>query len=90
VISILVSVLPYAVGAALAAPIVAVVTAVILSKSGRPIASSWVFVAGAATLDIVFATIVLVAFWEKEPAARPETWGPTSTSSSACCSSGSV
>jgi threonine/homoserine/homoserine lactone efflux protein len=61
--SLLLDVLPYALAAALAAPIVAVVTAVILSKSQRPIASSWVFVAGAATLDALFAAVILVVFW---------------------------
>jgi threonine/homoserine/homoserine lactone efflux protein len=53
--------LPYAVAAALAAPVVAVVTAVILAESRRPIASAWTFTAGAASLCAVFAAALLIA-----------------------------
>ncbi len=57
------SILPYALAAACAAPIVAVVTAVILSKSSRPVPGGIVFTAGAGSLDAVVATVILVAFW---------------------------
>jgi threonine/homoserine/homoserine lactone efflux protein len=54
-------VLPYGLAAAAAAPIVAVVTALILARSARPLLSAWVFTAGAAALDVVFAIGLLVA-----------------------------
>lgn len=57
---LILNVLPYGLAAALAAPIVAVVTAVILSKSERPLLSAWTFTAGAAGLDIVY-TLGLLA-----------------------------
>jgi hypothetical protein len=49
----------YGLAAAAAAPIAAVVTAFILGKSTRPLASSAAFVAGAAFLCVVFAVVVL-------------------------------
>ena len=51
--------LPYALGAAAAAPIVLVVSAVIVTKAKRPIAAGLAFVAGAVALDVVFAIIIL-------------------------------
>ena len=52
--------LPYALGAMLAAPIVLVVSAVIVTKAKRPIASGVAFVSGAVFLDVVFAIIILI------------------------------
>jgi cytochrome c biogenesis protein CcdA len=46
--------------AAAAAPIVAVVTALILARSKRPLLSAWVFTAGAAALDVVFTVGLLI------------------------------
>jgi threonine/homoserine/homoserine lactone efflux protein len=57
--ALILNVLPYGLAAALAAPIVAVVTAVILAKSERPLLSAWTFTAGAAALDIVYAVGLL-------------------------------
>jgi threonine/homoserine/homoserine lactone efflux protein len=57
--TLILNVLPYGLAAALAAPIVAVVTAVILAKSERPLLSAWTFTAGAAALDIVYAVGLL-------------------------------
>jgi threonine/homoserine/homoserine lactone efflux protein len=62
------SILPYAIAAALAAPIVAVVTAVILSKSSRPVPGGLMFTAGAGSLDVLVATVILVAFWGTDAA----------------------
>lgn len=56
---LILNVLPYGLAAALAAPIVAVVTAVILAKSERPLLSAWTFTAGAAALDIVYTVALL-------------------------------
>jgi threonine/homoserine/homoserine lactone efflux protein len=53
--------LPYALAAAAAAPIVAVVTSLILAESKRPLASAWTFTAGAATLDLLFSVALLAA-----------------------------
>jgi threonine/homoserine/homoserine lactone efflux protein len=58
---LILNVLPYGLAAAAAAPIVAVVTALILAHSERPLLSAWVFTAGAAALDVVFAVALLVA-----------------------------
>jgi hypothetical protein len=58
---LILNVLPYGLAAAAAAPIVAVVTALILAKSKRPLLSAWVFTAGAAALDVAFAAALLVA-----------------------------
>jgi hypothetical protein len=52
---LIISILPYAVAAAAAAPIVAVVTALILAESKRPLLSAWMFTAGAAGLDVLFS-----------------------------------
>jgi hypothetical protein len=60
---LLVSTLPYAIAAALAAPIVAVVSALILAKSKRPLRDTWVFTAAAGSLDALIAAILLFAFW---------------------------
>ena len=58
---LLVQVAIYGLAAALAAPIAIVVTALILGKSASPVVAAWTFVAGAALLDIVFATVILAA-----------------------------
>jgi hypothetical protein len=58
---LLVQVAVYGLAAAFAAPIAAVVTALILGKSERPVAGAWTFVAGAAFLDVVFAAVILAA-----------------------------
>jgi hypothetical protein len=58
---LILNVLPYGLAAAAAAPIVAVVTALILARSKRPLLSAWVFTAGAAALDIAFAVALLIA-----------------------------
>jgi hypothetical protein len=55
----LLDVLPYGLAAAAAAPAAAVVTALILAESERPVMSVWVYIAGAALLDAVFAAILL-------------------------------
>jgi hypothetical protein len=55
----LLDVLPYGLAAAAAAPAAAVVTALILAESERPVMSAWVYIAGAALLDAVFAAILL-------------------------------
>ncbi len=52
--------LPYALGAMAAAPIVLVVSAVIVTKAKRPVAAGMAFVAGAVALDVVFAIIILI------------------------------
>jgi hypothetical protein len=57
--SLLVQVAIYGLAAALAAPVAAVVSAVILGKSSRPVLSTWTFVAGAAFLDVVLAAVIL-------------------------------
>jgi threonine/homoserine/homoserine lactone efflux protein len=54
------SMLPYALGAMAAAPIVLVVSAVIVTKAKRPVASGLAFVSGAVFLDVVFAIIILI------------------------------
>jgi hypothetical protein len=59
--SLLVQVAIYGLAAAAAAPIAAVVSAVILGKSARPVLAAWTFVAGAAFLDVVFAVVILAA-----------------------------
>lgn len=59
--SLLVQVALYGLAAAFAAPIAAVVSALILGKSKRPVAAAWTFVAGAAFLDVVFAAVVLAS-----------------------------
>jgi hypothetical protein len=57
--SLLVQVTLYGLAAAAAAPIAIVVSALILGKSKRPLASAWTFTAGAAFLDLVIAAVVL-------------------------------
>ncbi len=51
----------YGLAAAAAAPIALVVCALILGMSGRPLAGAWTFTAGAAFLDVVFATVILAS-----------------------------
>jgi threonine/homoserine/homoserine lactone efflux protein len=51
--------LPYALGAMAAAPIVLVVSAVIVTKAKRPVAAGMAFVMGAVALDVAFAIIIL-------------------------------
>ena len=57
---LLLSLVPYGIAAALAAPAAAVVAAFILGKAQRPLLGSSAFVAGAAVLDAVFALVILV------------------------------
>jgi hypothetical protein len=59
--SLPVQVAVYGLAAAFAAPIGAVVSALILGKSRRPVVGAWTFVAGAAFLDAVFAAVILAA-----------------------------
>ena len=59
--SLLVQVAIYGLAAAFAAPIAAVVSALILGESKRPVVSAWTFVAGAAFLDILFSVVVLAS-----------------------------
>ena len=59
--NLLAQVAVYGLAAAAAAPVAAVVSALILGKSTRPLLSAWTFTAGAATLDIAFAVIVLAS-----------------------------
>lgn len=56
---LLVQVAVYGLAAAAAAPIAAVVTALVLGRPRRPLLAAWTFVAGAAFLDVVFAAVVL-------------------------------
>jgi hypothetical protein len=56
---LILNVLPYALAAAAAAPVVAVVTAVILAESHRPVLSAWTFTAGAAVLVVVYSVVLL-------------------------------
>jgi Kef-type K+ transport system membrane component KefB len=57
--NLLLDVLPYGLAAAAAAPAAAVVTALILGESRRPLTSAWTFTAGAALLAGVFAGAML-------------------------------
>jgi len=59
--SLLAQLILYGLAAAVAAPVGAVVSAVILSKSKRPIAGVLVFTAGALLLDVVIVVIVLAS-----------------------------
>lgn len=59
--SLLVSLIPYGLAAAAAAPAAAVFAALVLSQAKRPVVAGWVFVAGAAGFDALFAVIVLAA-----------------------------
>ncbi len=59
--SLLVQVAIYGLAAALAAPVAIVVTAMILGKSKRPLASAWLFVAGAASLDFVLSALFIAS-----------------------------
>jgi Sap, sulfolipid-1-addressing protein len=56
---LILNVLPYALAAAAAAPVVAVVTAVILAESRRPILSAWIFTTGAGALAIFYSIVLL-------------------------------
>ena len=64
--------LPYALGAMAAAPIVLVVSAVIVTKAKRPVAAGMAFVMGAVALDVVFAVIIL---WIAEAAGADSSSG---------------
>jgi hypothetical protein len=57
--NLILNVLPYGLAAALAAPAAAVVTALILGESRRPLASAATFIGGAALLDAVFIGVSL-------------------------------
>jgi hypothetical protein len=59
--SLLVHVAVYGLAAACAAPIAAVVSALILGKSTRPQLGAWTFTGGAAILDLVVAVVVLAS-----------------------------
>lgn len=59
--SLLVQVAIYGLAAAVAAPIAAVISALILGKSKRPVVGAWTFTAGAAFLDVLFAVVVLAS-----------------------------
>jgi threonine/homoserine/homoserine lactone efflux protein len=56
---LLLSLVPYGLAAALAAPAAAVVAALILGKAQRPLLGGVAFVAGAALLEAVFAALIL-------------------------------
>lgn len=56
---LLLSLIPYGLAAALAAPAAAVVAALILGKAERPLLGGLAFVAGAALLEAVFAALIL-------------------------------
>lgn len=56
---LILNVLPYALAAAAAAPVVAVVTSVIIAESQRPLLSAWTFTAGAAGLVLLFSIALL-------------------------------
>jgi len=58
--SLIGSMFPYAVAAMAAAPIVLVITAVIVSKAKRPVSASFAFILGAVFLDVIFAIIILL------------------------------
>jgi hypothetical protein len=62
VADLLVQMALYGLAAAVAAPIAVVLSALILSQSKRPLASVWVFTAGAAFLDLLIIVIVLIVF----------------------------
>ena len=64
--------LPYTLGAMAAAPIVLVVSAVIVTKAKRPVAAGMAFVMGAVALDVVFAIIIL---WIAEAAGADSSSG---------------
>jgi threonine/homoserine/homoserine lactone efflux protein len=59
--ALVVQVVFYGLAAAVAAPVAAVVTALILGKSTRPVPSAIVFTAGAAALDALVAVVFLWA-----------------------------
>jgi hypothetical protein len=61
VASLLVQVALYGLAAAVAAPVAAVLSALILGKSRRPLASAWTFTAGAAFLDVVLALVLFAS-----------------------------
>jgi hypothetical protein len=60
--SLLVQMALYGLAAAAAAPIAIVLSALILAQSKRPLASVWVFTAGAAFFDLLIVAIALVVF----------------------------
>jgi threonine/homoserine/homoserine lactone efflux protein len=62
--NLIVETFPYAIAAMAAAPIVLVISAVIIGKAERPIRSATLFVLGAMILDVVFAALILVIYRE--------------------------
>jgi threonine/homoserine/homoserine lactone efflux protein len=56
---LLLSLIPYGIAAAVAAPAAAVVAALILGQAQRPILGGTAFVSGAVMLDAVFAAVIL-------------------------------
>lgn len=60
--SLILQTLPYAIAAMAAAPIVLVVSAVIVGKAQRPLRSASLFVLGAVLLDVLLAA-ALLAFY---------------------------
>jgi threonine/homoserine/homoserine lactone efflux protein len=56
---LLLSLIPYGIAAAIAAPAAAVVAALILGQARRPILGGTAFVSGAVILDAVFAAVIL-------------------------------
>jgi threonine/homoserine/homoserine lactone efflux protein len=54
--------IPYMIAAMLAAPIVLVVSALIIGKAERPVRSASIFVLGAVILDFVFAAVILALY----------------------------
>lgn len=59
--SLLAQVALYGLAAAAAAPVAAVVSALVLGKSSRPLLGVWTFVAGAAFLVVGFSVVVLAS-----------------------------
>ena len=57
--SLLVSLIPYGIAAACAAPVAAVVTALIVGRSPHPYRAALLFILGAVVVDVVFAVVVV-------------------------------
>ncbi len=60
--NLIVEILPYAIAAMAAAPIVLVVSALIIGKAERPVRSASLFVLGAVLLDVLFAGVILAFY----------------------------
>ena len=73
---ILLTGLPYAIAAMVAAPLVVVVSTLIMSSAQRPAPSVLLFVLGAALLDLPIAAIVLVGFGPANTATGGKGLGP--------------